>query len=321
MLALFTMTLACTPEGEHRFEKSSYSSRELCFRRDPVLTIYIHSLSCFREALLIRMANVSGAHDIIGINDVCETLDCIGNVYRIKGEHQKAMQFFEQCLKRRVRTVSSAPAPVHKSQVLQLLRTYEDVIALAKVQAKVSGDDKVSRNIGSFLVEMGTLYDQKLNRKKKALTYLQRALQVFQEEKNYKEIAATLSLIGVIHVKKSASQKALKCFKDSLVMQKLASGEKETVAVADTFHHIGNCEARDGHFEESLCSYQEALRIKKSIFYETENLSIAKTQHCMGLAQTQLGNLDDALELFEASIKVRRSLLGHHLDVSFSLHR
>lgn len=279
-----------------------------------------HSLSCFREALLIRLANVSGAYDISGINDVCDTLDCIGNVYRIKGERQKALQFFEQCLKRRVRLVSAALSD--KNQVSVLLRTYEDVIALTKLQVKeCANKDEMSDKVGSLLVEMGTLYDHRLNKQSKALTYLQKALQVFQQQKDYKQIGVTLSLIGVIHVKKSANQKALKCFRDSLVMRKMSSDNNDTAGIAETMHNIGNCEAREGQFESSLRSYGEALRIKRKIFPK-EHISIAKTEHCVGLAMLQIGNLDAALESFEASLKVRRTVLeDDHLDVSFSLHR
>ncbi|KAL7533737.1 hypothetical protein ACHAXR_005416 [Thalassiosira sp. AJA248-18] len=290
-------------------------------------------MSCFREALLIRLANVSGAYDISGIHDVCETLDCIANVYRIKGECQKALQFFEQCLKRRVRIVSSA-ALSDKTQVSLLLRTYEDVITLTKLQAKEeefcdANDDKqrqheMSDRIGTLLVEMGILYDHRLNKQSKALIYLQKALQVFQKEKDYKQIGNALFSIGVIHVKKSANQKALKCFRDSLVMRKKVSSgaQKEMAAIAETLHNIGNCEAREGQFENSLRSYGDALKIKKKIFLvEGGHVSIAKTEHCIGLAMLQLGKLDEALGSFEASLKVRRRLLGNdHLDVAFSLH-
>ena len=238
----------------------------------------------------------------------------------MKGEHDKSLQFFEQCMKRRVRIVSAAISD--KNQVSLLLRTYEDVIALTKLQFKESADkDQMAEKVGPLLVEMGTLYDHRLNKQSKALIYLQKALQVFEQRKDYKQIGNTLSLIGVIHVKKSAHEKALKCFTDSLVMRKLSSQNTETASIADTMHNIGNCEARDGQFENSLRSYEKALRVKRTISPEN-HVSIAKTQHCMGLALLQLGNLDEALEYFEASLKVRRELLGgSHLDISFSLHR
>lgn len=253
------------------------------------------------------------------INDVCESLDSIANAYRAKGEDEKALQFFEQCLKRRARIASAALSD--KSQVLLLLRTYDDVIALTRAQSKEDPANQKADKVGELLVEMGTLYHHRLNKRSKALVYLQQALLVFQQEKDYNRIGTTLSLIGVIHVKKSDNEKAMKCFRDSLVMRKMSSSKTDQSAgIADTMHNIGNCEAREGQFEDSLRSYEEALRIKKEILPK-EHLSIAKTEHCIALAKLQLGDLDSAQASFESSLKTRQSLLGGtHIDVSFSLH-
>ena len=275
------------------------------------------------------MSNVSGSYDTIRNNDVCETLDCIANVYRIMGERQKALQFFEQSLKRRVRAMSAAAATTQAdtAQISLLLSTYEDVLTLTKMQVKlcVNENEKraLSQRIGYLLMEMGSLYDQRLNKQSEALAYLQKALQVFQEIKDYQQIGHTLSNIGVIHVRNSDNLKALKCFSDSLVMRKMVSTpeEEDTDGIAETLHNIGNCEARDGQFEKSLQFYSEALQMKRRLYSNNQHLSIAKTEHCLGLAMLQLGDLAGALENFENSMKVRKRFLGDHLDVSFSLHR
>jgi len=275
------------------------------------------SLSSFRETLLIRLANVSGAYDIDRISDVCETLDCIANVYRIKGENQKALQFFQQCLKRRLRLLSIASSD--ETLISLLIQTYEEVIMLTKLQAKECENDSEKLNeIGKLLAEMGSLYDHRLNKKSKALTYFQKALHLFEQTKDYKQVSNTLLMI---HVKKLDNQKAYKCFQDSLVKRRVYSKERDTAEIAETMHNIGNCEAKDGRFDESLRSFEEALRIKNKIC-PNEGLSIAKTEHCMGLVMLQLGNLDAAQGFFEKSLIVRRMLLSNdHLDVSFSLHR
>ncbi len=270
--------------------------------------------------MFIRLSNVSGANDVSGINDVCETLDCIANVYRAIGENQKALLFLEQCLKRRVRTAYAALPD--KEQITLLGRTYEDVIALTKSQAKAhKSNDGQSEKLGTLFVEIGQLYDRHLNKQMRALTNFQSALQIFKEGNFYKQIGSTLSLIGAVHAKKSVYQKALKCFNDSLVIQRMYSQTNATAEIADTLHNIGNCEARLGHFENSLPSFKEALRIKKKI-YTAVHLSISKTEHSMGLVLSQLGNLDDAHMLFQSSLSIRKALLGcDHLDVSYSLHR
>ena len=82
------------------------------------------SLSCYRDALLIRMANNTDPSDLDGSADVCESLECIANVYRARGEADRALQFFGQCLRRR-RKVVADPAS-SRSHVTALLQTYED---------------------------------------------------------------------------------------------------------------------------------------------------------------------------------------------------
>ena len=283
------------------------------------LGLYSESLASFREALLIRKANVSSAYDVNATRDICDTLNCIANVYRAKMDRQRALQFFEQSLSKRARIVSSALS--NDEQVKILLSTYEDVIALMKVELKESaGKREITEKIGSLLVEMALLYDHRLNKQRKALTYYQRSLQVFKHIKDLKKIGQVLSQMASIHVKNDDNQKALKCFRDALVLQKKSQRE-ESLEMADALHSIGNCEAKEGEFEKCLETYDSSLRIKKNILPE-EHASIAKTEHCIGLAQIQAGNFEKALGYFLSSIKARRSLLGnHHLDVSFSLHR
>ena len=201
------------------------------------------------------------------------------------------------------------------------------VILLTKSQAKLRADDDAAASsdatVGPLLVEMGTLYDQRLGKQSRALVHYQRALQVFQQTKDYGQIGSTLCLIGSVHVRKGDGDKALKCYRDSLVMRRLSSGGRgETPEIAETLHSIGNCEARDGRFEDCIESYNSALEMKRKVFGDADHVSIAKTEHCVGLALLQLGQYDEALTSFDSSLKARRSQLGQdHLDVAFSLHR
>jgi len=283
------------------------------------LGLYSESLTSFREALVIRRAHVSSAYDANEMKDICDTLNCIGNVYRAKMDRKRALHFFEESIKRRAKIVSTTLSD--NSQVSILLSTYEDVIALLKVELKESTDKgMIPVKIGSILIEMGVLYNHRLNKPSKALAYFQRALQVYKQMKDFKKIGEILSHMANIHLKRADSQKALQCFRDALVLQK-KSLEGDSLEIADTMHNIGNCEAKEGEVENSVNTYLESLRIKKTLL-PAEHISTAMTEHCIGLAQLQIGKLDKALGYFHSSLKSRRSLLGNdHLDVSFSLHK
>jgi tetratricopeptide (TPR) repeat protein len=285
------------------------------------LGLYSESLSSFREALIIRKANARSVYDVNEMGDICDTLNCIANVYRAKMDRQRALQFFDQSLKRRARIVSATLSD-DDEQVSILLSTYEDVIALLKIELKESSNkSEIPGKMGSLLVEMGLLYDHRLYKPTKALIYFQRALQVFKRMKDFKKIGQVLSHMASIHVKMADNQKALKCFRDALFLQQ-KSLKGDSLEMADTLHNIGNCLAKDGEFEKCLDTYAESLRIKRNLL-PGEHVSIAKTEHCIGLALLQVGkDLDKALGYFLSSMKTRCLLLGNnHLDVSFSLHR
>lgn len=278
-----------------------------------------YSLTYYKDAMMARRANVAGPFDIDSISDLCDTINCIANVYKRMGENQKALQFLKQSLKRQVKIIASTSS--NKGQVTHLLHTYEDVIALTKLQLKECTDkSKVAGQIGSLILEMGKVYHHVLNKQTRAMLYYQEALQVFKQTQDYVQIGDILSLMGTIHVHHASSEKALKCFNDALVMMKMSKAQ-DKLKMADLLHSIGNCQAKDGAFQESIKSYRESLAIKRQLL-PREHISTAKSDHCLGLALIQLQSIDAALECFTSSLKVRMQALGSdHLDVAFSLHR
>ncbi|KAL3800826.1 hypothetical protein HJC23_001663 [Cyclotella cryptica] len=281
------------------------------------------SLLYYKEAMLSRRANVSGPYDVEGIDDLCESLHAIANVYRVIGQFQRALQFSEQILKRR----RALAALARKSQVTKLFRSYEDVIALTKLISRdeTGGIDKDKfAQIGNYLVDIGKLHEHRLNKPMKALLYYQEATEVFKEVNDYRQIQACLSLMGTIHVHASSNEKALACFSKALVLtrtkEKESSSQQQSICDADLLHNIGNCKSKKGDYKKSVISFRDSLKIKKALL-PANNISVAKTEHCIALALLQIGDFDEALAFFQSSLKTRQDKLGaHHLDVGFSLH-
>lgn len=210
------------------------------------LEMYPQSLSYYKEAMLSRRANLRGPHDSEGLNDLCESLHCIANIYRITGQFERALQFTEQVLKRR-RTM----AALSIDQTAKLIRVYEDLVALTKLLSRDdSGNiDRVKfTQVGSYLVEIGKLYDQNMNKPMKALLYYQEGMDVFKEVNNYAQIISCLSMMGTIHVHASSNEKALSCFSKALVMtlRKDSCLPRQSLCNADLLHNIGNCQAKKG---------------------------------------------------------------------------
>jgi tetratricopeptide (TPR) repeat protein len=211
------------------------------------LEMYSSSLSHFKEAMLNRRANIKGPHDIEGLNDLCESLHCIANVYRLTGQFERALQFSEQVLKRRRAMAATADT----DQTAKLIRVYEDLVALTKL---ISRDDDGSidkikfAQVGIYLMEVGKLYDHKLSKPMKALLYYQEAMDAFKEVNDHINTIACLTSMGNVHVRSSSNDKALSCFSKGLVLtlRKDSGVPKQSACHADLLHSIGNCQSKKG---------------------------------------------------------------------------
>ena len=206
------------------------------------LQLYSQSLSYFKDAMLSRRANIRSPHDAERLNDLCESLNGIANVYRLTKSFERAIQFTEQILKRQQTILRSIGAA-------KLIRTYEDLVALTKLIARdeSSGDlDKVKfSKVGIYLVDIGKLYDHNMNKPTKALLYYQEALDVFKGVNDNKHIIHCLTLMGILYTK-SSNEKALTFFSKALVMTLRDGATRQSKRHADLLHHIGNCQAKKG---------------------------------------------------------------------------
>ena len=317
------------------------------------LEMYSKSLSYYKEAMLSRRANIQGPNDIQGLSDLCESLHSIANVYKVTGQFERALQFHEQVLKRRslIDGIVLKQKLPDKIQVNKLIQVYQDLVAVAKFisRDKSTGniDETKFSQVGSYLVEIGKLYEHRLSKPMKALLYYQEAMDAFKEANNHTQIISCLTLMGSIHVHASANEKALSCFSKALVMtlQKGSHVPRQSLCHADLLHNIGNCHAKKGEdgfltsllpltrlqllqtksvlgdYKKCVISYRDSLKIKKKLLTLTD-LSTAKTEHCLALALLQLGDSNEALKYFRTSLKAREEKLGvEHLDVGFSLHQ
>lgn len=215
------------------------------------LELFSPSLSYFKEAMLSRRANIKGPLDTRGINELCESLNCIANVYRETGQFERALQFSEQILKRRRAMASSQD----KDQSVKLIRVYEDLVALTKLSRDESGSiDKAKLvQIGMYLVEIAKLHDHKLSKPMKALIFYQEAMDTFKDVNDYIQIISCLTAMGIIHVHSSANEKALSCFSKALVLtlRKDSGVPKQSACHADLLHNIGNCQSKKGEHKAS----------------------------------------------------------------------
>lgn len=289
------------------------------------LQLYSQSLSYYKDAMLSRRANIRSPHDVERMNDLCESLNGIANVYRLTGQFEKAIQFTEQILKRQQIILRSIEAT-------KLIRTYEDLVALTKLIAREESSGDIDRvkfsKVGIYLIDIGKVYDHKMHKPTKALLYYQEALDVFEEVNDINHIIHCLTLLGILCTQ-SSNEKALTYFSKALVTSLSDGVTCQSKRHADLLHHIGNCQAKKGEryemlgvlsvantlisffqgdYKKCLVSYRDSLKMKSKLLSPSD-ISIAKTKHCIALALLQIGDTDEALKYFLASLKSREENL------------
>jgi tetratricopeptide (TPR) repeat protein len=83
------------------------------------------SLRYYRKSLKIRRAALGDQHE-----DVCDTITCIGNVYKSMGDDATALKVFRRANDLRASVAKSCS--LSRAQTKTLIRSYEDILDILK---------------------------------------------------------------------------------------------------------------------------------------------------------------------------------------------
>ena len=113
----------------------------------------------------------------------------------------------------------------------------------------------------SSLNNFGYLYDSQ-GKLIKAITYYEKALNVYEDIGDKKGIAIVLNNIGTVYENQGALNKALENYQQALSLHKKI-GDK--VLVSYLLNNIGYIYVNQGHVEKALKIYNESLQIQKEV--------------------------------------------------------
>ena len=266
------------------------------------------SLEHFTESLRIKRKYLDDDHE-----DICETLSCIGNLYR-EIDMDRSIRFLEYILKARRNRKGNK-----ESEIKLMIKNHEDILSLMTKKLGVKSKNKVLHSqIASHLYNLGNLHEG-LEQFSEAVKNYNKSLKIYKVKKDEKHVGNLLNSLGITHSKRNAYEKAVKCFKDALVVRKAIWGDSH-VDIGETLHNIGNCYAKQGNFDDALDSYQEALVIKQKN-HGNGSLRYLKTLHNIGITHEETGNIDEALGCYLKCYSGRLEILEKdNLDIGFSLH-
>ncbi|MBN2524422.1 MAG: tetratricopeptide repeat protein, partial [Bacteroidales bacterium] len=128
--------------------------------------------------------------------------------------------------------------------------------------------DKSSLKELSFLQDTNyRMADSLLNLKEgeKAIPYLEKALERFQNDSNYRGIVSIINKLGLSYITMREFSKGLLYSKQAAEIARKHYGENDTLS-ADAFYQIGLCYDQEYKADSALDYHQKALRIQQIIY-------------------------------------------------------
>jgi tetratricopeptide (TPR) repeat protein len=152
----------------------------------------------------------------------------------------------------------------------------------------------LSLNIGVFYIDKGEIDI--------ALTYLERARQIFSELDAKDQVAYAINAISVVYEMKGDLQVALDMYNESLVIFEQLKIEKE---MGNTYNNIGNIYVTKGELSQAISYFEKSLKIFENI---KDAVQISGVLYNLIGACVAIGNLDEA--------NLYLNQLGQHLNSS-----
>lgn len=251
---------------------------------------YLESLVCYEEALKLRLS-IFGEDE-----DTANIVYRIGEVRKIRGQHDLAMQNFTQALDMYKSSVGEAHLSVAdcyhslgyvcdaKCDVQKAMQNHKEGISVRKI---ILGGDHVK--IAASLDDIAAIY-QKQHENEKALRCLKEALRIrkLRLGSHDIEIGKTLFGMGIIFATIGDTSNAMGCYNASLeISSSLGSHPK---LEAQTLHQIGCLLAESCNYQDALKNWRTCLSKYREGGLKDDHYMVACTLGNIEMAMNALSN-------------------------------
>ena len=221
--------------GKTSFNKSSYDMLEVAATLNCLGVLYFHlpkaetekAMELYLECLAIHRS-VFGA--LCESKEVATTLNNIGRIHYMKGEHDQALAYYQDALRMRRRLLGDEHLDV-AATIYNAGQTHHQ-----------RGD----------LVEAMLLYNEFLVIARKRLGV------------HHRDVAIMLKCMAQIHHERKEYTEAAELYEEALVTGKAALG-KYHPEVASTLNKLGNLFYEKGDFDDAIRVYKEGLEVERAV--------------------------------------------------------
>jgi CHAT domain-containing protein/tetratricopeptide (TPR) repeat protein len=237
-----------------------------------------------------------------------------GNVYRFKGEYEKAAREYESSLnigeqinnKEVVAKVLEGIGLIYFDQGKSQALEYH--LKSLKIREEI-GD---KRGIAASLINIGNIHSRQGNYTQ-ALDYYLKSLKIFEEIGNKYGVTTSLSNIGRVHYSQGNYTQALEYHLKGLQIRE-EIGDKRGVAASST--SIGNVHNSQGNYTQALEYHLKSLKIFEEI---GDKSGVAASLINIGNVHSSQGNYTQALDYYLKGLKINEKI-GDKRGIASSLN-
>ncbi|CAL2104061.1 Tetratricopeptide repeat protein [Tenacibaculum sp. 190130A14a] len=218
---------------------------------------------------------------------------------------QNVLSSFNQKDTTRVNLLIQVANEIPRKNIDKAIKLSKESLELADSIGYVKGKAK-----GLFVT--GELELTKLNLVE-GREYIEKALTLYKELSNKKEIARCLSEIGHSYTYGRDSENAIIYYKKALL---ISEEIKDSVKILKTLGNLGISYSRKGEHEKALDYFKRSLKINEEF---DDKKSISKSLNHIGIVYARQANYPEALEYFLKALEITQKL-GNKREIVRPLH-
>ncbi len=228
----------------------------------------------------------------------------MGNVHRIRGELDKALEYYDKALKINEelgRKEGMAAGYGNIGNVYQIRGELDKALEYYGKALKLHGELGRKEGMAADYGNMGCVYQIK-GELDKALEYYEKALKLDEELGRKEGIASNYGNIGIVYKIRGELDKALEYYEKAL---RLDEEQRRKEGVAIQLGNIGIVYQIKGEIDKSLEYYEKALKLDDEL---GKKEGMAANYRNIASVYRNKGELDKALEYYGKALKLEEGL-------------